>query len=141
MKEILFLGVLLLLGLFACSKKVKSTKKAAPLSSEEKISAFANKIYQKDYQVDYNTSKTVACISKSVKKQADATHPTLSFTLYETATEKILFKETIRRATGKWKNDNQFEVTVVPERVGRMGTLDKKQGWIYDVTTGKKRRR
>lgn len=138
MKEfLLLLVVLIILGLFACSKKAKPAKETS-LSPEEKAIAFANKTYQKAYQVDFNPSKTVACISKSTKTKAGDTHPTLSFTLYQPSTEKILFKETIRRATGKWKNDNQFEVTIVPARVGRMGTLDKKQGWIYDLTTMKK---
>jgi len=138
MKDFLFLAIILLLGLFACSKKVKSSKEKTNLSAEEKVNAFATKTYQKEYQVDFNTSKTVACISKSTKAKAGDPHPTLSFMLYQTDTEKILFKETIRRATGKWKNDNQFEITVIPARVGRMATLDKKQGWIYDISTMKK---
>ena len=136
MKEFLFLfSLILILGLLACSKKLKS---ASPSNLEEKANEFATKIYQKDYQVDFNESKTIVCISKLSNKKGGDSLPTLSFTLYNPATEKILFKETIPRATGTWKNDQQFEVLITPERVGRMATLEKKQGWIFDLSSMKK---
>lgn len=138
MKESFLIISLLLLGLFACSKKVKSAKTASSPTPEEKAATVATKIYQKNYQVEFNSSKTVACISKSSKKKAREQFPTLSFVLYDLETEKILFKETIARATGQWKSDHEFEVTVVPERVGRMATLEKNKGWIFDLKTRKK---
>lgn len=132
--------ILLLLGMFSCSKKIKPTNETTELKVEEKVNKYAQNVYQKDYQIDYNASKTVACISKSYKKQT-ATHPTLSFILYDIASEKIIFKETIARASGEWLDEHQFVVTTIPARIGRAATLDKKEGFIYDTANKTKRKR
>ncbi|MEM1120709.1 MAG: hypothetical protein AAGJ18_09690 [Bacteroidota bacterium] len=132
---LLLFSFFLLLGLFACSKKLKSPDTP---TLEEKANELATKIYQKDFQVDFNAAKTIACLSKTSYKKGDKALPILSFTLYDPAKDKILFKETIPRATGTWKSDQEFEVIVKPERVGRMATLEKRQGWIYNLQSMKK---
>ena len=136
MKELFLLTLVLILELIACSKKIKpvETEKEIPtLSPEEKIDLLAKETFQKEYQIIYNESKSVVCISKAIKRRPNDIFPSLSFLLYNPDTETVLFKETIAKATGKWISDQQFEVTTVTGRVGRAASLNKKQGFVYDI--------
>jgi len=84
------------------------------------------------------------CIAKAIKKRPNDIFTTLSFVLYQPESEETLFKEVIPKATGKWLNNNEFEVTTIPGRMpGRMPTNSKsaqKSGFIYNVKTKTKRK-
>lgn len=140
MKELLLLFVIVVIGFIACSKKVKqAVTEETTISPNEKTEQLAKSTFTNKYDITYNQSKSVACITKSFKKRPSEIFPTLSFLLYNPTSDKVIFKETIGRATGKWINDEEFEVLITPGRVGRAASLKNKQGFIYNVLNGKKR--
>lgn len=139
MKEGLLLLFFVILGCIACSKKVKqATKIEDQLSPIEKTEQLAKTTFSNDYKIIYNQEKSVACITKSLKKRPSDIFPTLAFLLYNPTTEEIIFKEAIARATGKWTSNDEFEILITPGRVGRAASLKNKKGFLYNVKTGKR---
>ncbi|MEM6317569.1 MAG: hypothetical protein AAF960_07850 [Bacteroidota bacterium] len=143
MKGLILFFSLLLVALLACSKKVKPTTSEVlqpEITPTEKAEKVAQELFKSNYSVDFNSSKTVACITKSFKKRPNDIFPTLSFILYHPATEAILFKETIGKAKGRWKNDDEFLVTVTPGQMSRNSDVAKKQSYLFNIKTKTKRR-
>ena len=134
-----FIAFLCLL-LAACAKKMNQAPVALVLSPEEKVTQLGTQLYKKDFSLDYNKEKTVVCIAKSIKRRPSDPFATLSFVLYHLESEEILFEEIIPKATGKWLNNKEFQITTVPGRVPDRKSATQKTGFIYDVRNKSKRK-
>ncbi len=138
MKEVIFFILLFLLLLTACNKKVKPQK--VILSPAEKMEQIAKSNFKSNYEITYNKSKTVACISKKIKTRPNDIFHTLNFILYHIEKDRILFKETHPRADGKWKSDDEFQVTLTPGRMGKVASSKNRPLIVYNVKTKQKRK-
>jgi len=130
--------VVLLLILTACAKKINQTPTTPILSPAEKVTQLGEQLFKKDFSLDYNKEKTVVCIAKAIKRRPNDAFSTLSFVLYELESEAILFKEIIPKATGKWLNNMEFQITTIPGRVPSKG--GQKTGFVYDIVNKSKRK-
>jgi len=138
-----FLLLLLLLLFIACSKK--TTPAVTPptetvTNQTDKIEVLGKALFKQDFSLDYNQDKTVVCISKAIKTRPNDIFPTLSFALYQVESEEILFKEVIPKATGKWLNNNEFQVTTIPGRMSGRAANVSRSGYIYNVVTKTKKK-
>ena len=132
----IFIALLLLLT--ACAKKINHLPTVPVLSSEEKVTQLGEQLFKKDFSLDYNKEKTVVCIAKTIKRRPNDIFSTLSFVLYELESETILFEEIIPKASGKWLNNEEFQITTIP---GRVPTRETQQtGFIYNVSKKSKRK-
>jgi hypothetical protein len=142
MNKILIIICILIFGLVlvfltACSNKKNLLKNTTPLTKEEKIRQFGQNLFKKDFVLDYNRKKTVVCISKSIKNRPNNPYSTFSFVLYHIELEEVIFRETIPKASGKWLNNEEFQVTTIPGRISNRINSAKKGKIIYNISTRK----
>jgi len=116
--------IVLLLILTACAKKIQ----------------LGEQLFKKDFSLDYNKDKTVVCLSKAIKRRPNDAFSTLSFVLYRLETEEILFEEIIPKATGKWINKEEFQITIILGIVPDIRQASHKSGFIYNVNNKTKRK-
>ena len=140
---IAFILLLILLLLTACSKKVtpletKATE--AVMSQEDKVNQLGTALFKQDFLLDYNKEKTVVCISKAIKKRPNDIFSTLSFALYRLEPTEMLFKEVMPKGTGKWLNNEEFQITTIPGRMTGRAQTARQSGFIYNVVTKTKRK-
>ncbi len=139
----IFFVLLLIIVLFiACSKK--TTPATTPpietsISPTDKVEQLGKALFKQDFSLDYNKDKTVVCISKAIKTRPNDIFSTFSFVLYQVESEETLFKEAMPKATGKWLNNKEFQVTTVPGRMSGRAANIAKNGYIYHVITKTKR--
>ena len=140
---ILLTLLLLIIISTACAKKVTPpvTEKKGPMTNQvDKVAQLGKELFKQDFSLDYNGDKTVVCISKAIKKRPNDIFTTLSFALYRMDTEEVLFKETIPKATGKWLNNREFQVTTISGRMSGRAANSSNSGWLYNVQTKTKRK-
>ena len=130
--------MLLFLLLTACAKKVNQTPAIPTLSPEEKVTQLGEQRFKKDFSLDYNKEKTVVCLAKAIKRRPTDAFSTLSFVIYSLETEEIIFEEIIPKATGKWLNNEEFQILTIPGRVPTRAA--PKTGFIYNVRNKSKRK-
>lgn len=140
----ILLAILLLIILStACSKKVTPpvTEEQEPIVNQvDKVAQLGKELFKQDFSLDYNQEKTVVCISKTIKKRPNDIFSTLSFALYQIDIDEVLFRETIPKATGKWLNNREFQVTTIPGRMSGRVANATKNGWLFNVQTKTKRK-
>ncbi len=126
--------------LLSCSPKVSDqVRNIDKKSMEEKINALAVQQFGGGYKIAYNNSKTFALVTKSFKTRKNEAFATLSLLIYDGTEEEVIFQETIPKASAKWINDDEIEVSVVSGMLA-----DDKQaaaGFIFNVQEKKKHAR
>ncbi len=133
-----FFLMLVFLLIAACAKKINQTPTMPTLSPEEKVTQLGEQLFKKDFSLDYNKEKTVVCIAKAIKRRPNDPFSTLSFVLYELDSGATIFEEIIPKATGKWLNNEEFQITTIPGRVPTKGA--QKTGFVYNVSNKTKRK-
>lgn len=103
---------------------------------EEKINALAVQHFESGYKIAYNTSKTHALVSKSIKTRKNEAFATLALLIYDGSNETIIFQETIPKATAKWVSDHEVEVQVITGMLADDQQADA--GFIFDIQEKRK---
>ena len=106
---------------------------------EERVNALATQHFQSGYKIAYNTSKTFAFVSKSIKTRKNEVFPTLSLLIYDGEEEAIIFQETIPQASASWISDQEVEVRIVPGMLADDEQSDA--GFIFNVQEKQKKTR
>jgi len=138
---ILFVFLLLLLLLIACAKKttpVSTPSVETAINHTDKIEQLGKELFKQDFSLDYNKDKTVVCISKTIKTRPNDIFSTLSFAIYQVESAALLFKEVVPRATGKWLNNQEFQVSTIPGQMSGRAANASRNGYIYNVVTQEK---
>lgn len=117
---------------WSCSPKVSDqVTNTEEISMEEKINTLAVQHFESGYKIAYNTSKTHALISKSIKTRKNEAFATLALLIYDGKSETIIFQETIPKASAKWISDHEVEVQVVTGMLADDQQADA--GFIFNV--------
>ncbi len=125
MKYILI--ALSVLVLFSCHRcKTKS------LSPEQKIEKIAQQKYHEKYTLQWNETKDYVFIQKK-KAINHSPFPTISFAVYDSRTQKLLFEDTVPGGQIKWLTNDIIEVYSLVGRPKDIHTNKKKPLYRYNV--------
>lgn len=126
--------------LWSCSPKVSDqVTNSEQLSMEEKTNALAVQNFESGYKIAYNTSKTHALVSKSIKTRKNEAFATLALLIYDGTNETIVFQETIPKASAKWISNHEVEVQVITGMLA--DDQQAEAGFIFNVQEKRKRAR
>lgn len=122
---------------WSCSPKVSDqVTNTDKISMEEKINTLASQHFESGYKIAYNTSKTHALVSKSIKTRKNEAFATLALLIYDGKSETIVFQETIPKASAKWISDQEVEVEVISGMLA--DDQQAKEGFIFNVQEKRK---
>ena len=122
---------------WSCSPKVSDqVTNTEKISMEGKINKLAVQHFESGYKIAYNTSKTHALVSKSIKTRKNEAFATLALLIYDGKSETIVFQETIPKASAKWISDQEVEVEVISGMLA--DDQQAKEGFIFNVQEKRK---
>lgn len=127
-----FLIIMGFMFLASCQKHKTKAEVA-----QQKIETLAKKKYQEKYVVKLNESKDYALVLKK-RKINNNPFPTVSFSIYEVSTQKLLHEDTVPGGRIKWQSNNVIEVSSMVGRPRDMHGNKKKPLYLYNVKTTKK---
>lgn len=124
----------ILLSACCSSDKIKKENK----QTEPDFIKMAERKFDKDYKLVFNSDSTYLIARSSVFKEPDKITNTLKFFIYDNQNNKIIFEDNLVNATIKWLNDHQVQINQTPGIVKGKEDEDRMYGYVYDVVEQKK---
>lgn len=138
-----FLALLLLLSGGVCHRKTTPPPmegESPARSPSKQRETLARETYQEDYEILYNTDKTVALVRKSIDPGGYTLYPTIYFFLYDLKSATVLYKDTAPRAeVVQWIGADEVLVRMVAGQFRDESAGDFQEGYIYNVRERTKR--
>lgn len=116
-----------------------SSKNSSPEKTTPAYETLAGQKYKSTVQYLFNAGRNyVLCVHRDRPAAAKA-GGTLAFFVYDLKKERLIFEDSLTDGHVNWIDEHQIQVTNIPGIV-RVDEFPKEtRGYVFDVTTGKKK--
>lgn len=132
MKYLFLLFSAVLFFLIGCSASPKTFKEQEILLKKISLEKYGT-----NFDILYNSDKSYSIVIKKEKASVQHPNPLLVFFLYNLASDKIVFEDTVAGGKIAWLNREQVEVSTVPGTVS-LEHANNKFGYLYNAATESK---
>lgn len=127
---ILFLSIIS----FACSSHPEK-------SSMKKLSGYketAASQFGENTEFLFNSDSTFVVIINQAKRTNLDPAPVIKYIIFDLNQDKIVFKDSLAKASIKWKTNSLVEILITPGIIPKAG-IEFNTGYSYDITTQEKK--
>ncbi len=103
--------ILVSMVLFACNQ---GNQQATQSSSVATVEETAKEKFTSDYQIEMNTSKSHALVTKPVRANPNQLKPTIYFFVFDIDHGQVIYENQIPKASVSWLNDAEVLMQTEP---------------------------